>query len=105
MWASFRSHLPHQGVDFRYPASITLRCPPYLFELGITGRGPPLLGDLPGDRMLHGSGELQEDDRTAAFEIGSQLDPRTYPRDDGSLRGPQRHRPVAYPARYPSRCG
>ena len=22
MWASFKSHLPHQGVDFRYPASI-----------------------------------------------------------------------------------
>ena len=85
--------------------------------------GPPLPGDLPGDRMVHGSGELQEDDRTAAFEVGSQLDPRqppvaaalaaqvhkcpicrvkrAYPRDEGSLRGPQRHRPVAHPAWHP----
>jgi hypothetical protein len=29
--------------------------------------------------MVHGSGELQEDHRTAAFEAGGQLDPRQPP--------------------------
>lgn len=73
--------------------------------------------------MVHGSDELQEDHRTAAFQAVGQLDPRqpsiagalaaqvrrypirrvkrTYPRDNASHRGPQRHRPVAHPAWQP----
>jgi hypothetical protein len=104
-----------------------LRCPAYLLELRIAIPGPPLLGELLDDRMAHGSDELQEDHRTAAFQAGGQLDPRqpsiagtlaaqvhegpicrvkrTYPRDKAALRGPQRHRPVAHPAWHPARCG
>ena len=56
-----------------------LRCPAYLLELRIARPGLPLLGELPVDRMVHGSDEFQEDDRTAAFEAGGQLDPRQPP--------------------------
>jgi len=103
-----------------------LRCPAYLLELRIARPGPPL-GELLDDRMVHRSDELQEDDRTPAFEASRQLDPRepsiagalaaqvrkcpicrvkrAYPRDDGSLRGPQRHRPVTHPAWHPPPSG
>ena len=36
-----------------------LCCPVYLRELRIARPGPPLPGELPGDRMVHGSDELQ----------------------------------------------
>jgi hypothetical protein len=125
MWASSKSYPPHHGVDFRYSASIL--CPADLLELRIARPGLPLLGELLDDRMVHRSDVLQEDDQTTAFEAGRQLDPRqpsiagalaaqvhecpicrvkrAYPRDEASLRGPQRHRPVAHPAGHPARCG
>jgi hypothetical protein len=87
-----------------------LRCPAYLLEFRIARPGLPLPGELLDDRMVHGSDEFKEDDRTAAFEAGGQLDPRqpsiagaleaqvhecpicrvkrTYPRDERSFRGP-----------------
>src|SRR5260370_28778721 len=39
-----------------------LGCPAYLLELRIARPGPPLLCDLLGDRVVHGSNKLQEDD-------------------------------------------
>ena len=91
--------------------------PPWPATARRAARGP----DGPRERRI------QDDHRTAAFEADGQLDPRqppvarapaaqvhecpicrvkrAYPRDDGSVRGPQRHRPVAHPARHPDRCG
>ncbi len=47
MWASSKSHLPHQGVDFPVLGIDHLRCPAHLLELRIARPGPPLLGELP----------------------------------------------------------
>ena len=94
---------PPARREFARPA---LAC---FLEFRVACPGPPLPGDLLGDRMVHGSDELQKHHRTAAFEVGGQLDPRqpsiasalatqvcecrvrgverTHPRDDGSVRG------------------
>ena len=60
MWASSRSYPPHQGVDLRCSASIICAARSHLRELRIARPGPPLPGELPGDRMVHGSDELQK---------------------------------------------
>jgi hypothetical protein len=53
-----------------------LRGPAYLLELRIPVPGLPLPGEVLDDRMIHRDNELQEDDRTAAFQGGRQFDPR-----------------------------
>jgi len=104
-----------------------LRCPAHLLELRIARPGPPLLGELPVDRMVHGSDELQDDHRTAAFEADGQLDPwqppvagalaaqvhecpicrvkRAYPRDDGPSGDRSATARSPTPAWHPALCG
>ena len=119
--------MPHQGVDFWYSAWIRRAARLTSCELRIVCPGPPLLGELLVDRMVHRDDELQEDDRTAAFQVCRQFDlrqppiagalaaqvyecpvrrvKRAYSGDEGSRRGPQCHRPVAHPAGHPARSG